>query len=71
MTNPTPSMRRSIHFLLIAGFSCLSLNSCFEAPEKKPVGPTSANSKIPWNQPISGQGQGQFGMLPTSGQYRR
>jgi len=64
-------MRRPIQFLLISGLCCLSFNSCAKESEKKVVGPTSQNSKIPWNQPIAGQGQGQFGMLPTSGQYRR
>jgi hypothetical protein len=34
------------------------------------VGPQSETSKIPWNAPVAGQGQGQFGMLPQN-QYRR
>jgi hypothetical protein len=46
------------------------LNSCADEPEKKPVGPVSETSKIPWNSPIPGQGQGQFGMMPQN-QYRR
>lgn len=46
------------------------LNSCADEPEKKPVGPVSKTGKIPWNSPIPGQGQGQFGMMPQN-QYRR
>lgn len=46
------------------------LSSCVETAEKKPPGPVSDTSNIPWNSPISGQGQGQFGMLPQN-QYRR
>jgi hypothetical protein len=34
------------------------------------VGPVSETSKIPWNSPVAGQGQGQFGMMPQN-QYRR
>lgn len=46
------------------------LISCADQAEKKPVGPTSDTSTIPWNSPTPGQGQGQFGMLPQN-QYRR
>jgi hypothetical protein len=53
--------------LIAAG---LGLNSCADEPEKKPVGPVSETSKIPWNSPVAGQGQGQFGMMPQN-QYRR
>jgi hypothetical protein len=58
--------------LLIAGFSLTPawLASCASEPEKKPVPPTTETSRIPWNQPIPGQGQGQFGMMPQN-QYRR
>jgi hypothetical protein len=48
----------------------LSLVSCAEEPEKKPAGPVSETSRIPWNTPVAGQGQGQFGMMPQN-QYRR
>jgi hypothetical protein len=41
-----------------------------EEPEKKPVGPTSSSSRLPWNTPVAGQGQGQFGMMPQN-QIRR
>jgi hypothetical protein len=47
-----------------------AFTSCADEPEKVPVGPTSATSKIPWNTPVAGQGQGQFGMMPQN-QYRR
>lgn len=53
--------------ILVMGFG---LNSCADEPEKKPVGPVSETSKIPWNTPVPGQGQGQFGMMPQN-QYRR
>lgn len=48
----------------------LGITACAEPPERKPVGPVSDTSKIPWNTPVAGQGQGQFGMLPQN-QYRR
>jgi hypothetical protein len=51
---------------LIANFSV----SCVEQPEKPPVGPTSNANKMPWNVPQSGQGQGQFGMIPQMNQRR-
>ncbi|MGL5018555.1 MAG: hypothetical protein ACRDBP_10495 [Luteolibacter sp.] len=51
-------------------FASLAFTSCADTPEKKPVGPVSETSKIPWNAPIAGQGQGQLGMMPQN-QYRR
>lgn len=48
----------------------LAMVSCAGEPEKKPVGPVSETSRIPWNAPVAGQGQGQFGMMPQN-QYRR
>lgn len=48
----------------------LVLVSCADEPEKKPQGPVSETSRIPWNTPVAGQGQGQFGMMPQN-QYRR
>jgi hypothetical protein len=53
--------------VVIIGSGCVS---CVETAEKKPVGPVSETSKIPWNSPVAGQGQGQFGMMPQN-QYRR
>lgn len=50
--------------------SVLILTSCASEPERKPVPPTTETSRIPWNQPLPGQGQGQFGMMPQN-QYRR
>ena len=52
---------------LVLGFG---LSSCVKEPVKKPVGPVTETSKIPWNTPVPGQGQGQFGMMPQN-QYRR
>jgi flagellar basal body L-ring protein FlgH len=57
-------------FGLTIATALLALCSCAEAPEKKPVGPTSETSKIPWNTQVPGQGMGQFGMMPQN-QYRR
>ena len=54
-----------LSLLTLGGFT-----SCAEEPEKRVTGPTTETSKIPWNRPLSGQGQGQFGMLPTN-QHRR
>ncbi len=52
----------------VAAFAC---SSCaLKDEERKPVGPVSNSSQIPWNTPVPGQGQGQFGMLPQN-QYRR
>jgi hypothetical protein len=63
MKNPT--------LLLALAFICgLGFSSCGESPEKKPIGPVSETSKIPWNTPVAGQGQGQFGMMPQN-QFRR
>lgn len=50
--------------------TAFGFTSCAEEPEKKPVGPTSETSQIPWNTQIPGQGMGQFGMMQQN-QYRR
>ncbi len=50
--------------------SVIALSSCAEKEERRPIGPVSDTSKIPWNSPVAGQGGGQFGMLPQN-QYRR
>lgn len=61
-------MKRYILLLAIAaGFG---ITSCAEEPVKKPVGPVSDTGEMPWNVPVAGQGQGQFGALPQN-QYRR
>lgn len=50
---------------------CASLTSCkLPEQEKKPVPPPTTSGNMPWNVPQSGQGQGQFGMLPMN-QMRR
>ena len=64
------AMTRNVSLLLAALVVGIGFSSCAEAPEKKPVGPASETSRIPWNQPVAGQGQGQFGMMPQN-QYRR
>lgn len=55
----------SLAVLLLCG-----LSSCAETPEKKPVGPTSENSKISWSGQVTSPIQGQLGMMPQN-QYRR
>lgn len=62
--------RLRAYLLAAAFFPAVTLVSCANEAEKKPVGPSTATSRIPWNQPVPGQGQGQFGMLPQN-QYRR
>ena len=64
------TMIRLTTLSLAAALIGLGLSSCADEPEKKPVPPTSDTSLIPWNAPISGQGQGQFGVMPQN-QYRR
>ena len=63
-------MKRNVSLLLAALFAGFGFTSCADEPEKKPVGPSTDTSKIPWNSPVAGQGQGQFGMMPQN-QYRR
>jgi hypothetical protein len=63
-------MKRNVFLLLLALSTGFGFTSCADAPEKKPVGPVSDTSKIPWNSPVAGQGQGQLGMMPQN-QYRR
>jgi hypothetical protein len=56
--------------LLLVVAASLGFSSCADEPARRPVGPVSETSKIPWNSPVAGQGQGQFGMMPQN-QYRR
>jgi hypothetical protein len=60
---------RAMRFLLatLAVTAVLPLASCKTGDEeevRKPVGPPSQSSQIPWNKPIPGQGGGAFGALP-------
>jgi hypothetical protein len=64
------AMKLNVSLLLIALAAGFGFSSCADEPEKKPVGPVSETSSIPWNSPVAGQGQGQFGMMPQN-QYRR
>ncbi len=61
-------MKSAFYFAILV--SAFGLSSCVEEPEKKPKGPTSASSQIPWNTPTPGSGQGQFGLLEQN-RYRR
>ncbi len=63
-------MKRNTFHFLSALILSLGFTSCADEPEKKPKGPVSETSQIPWNAPVAGQGQGQFGMMPQN-QYRR
>jgi hypothetical protein len=62
--------RQTYPLLAVVLFTGFALASCANETEKKPVGPASETSRIPWNTPVAGQGQGQFGMMPQN-QYRR
>ncbi len=62
--------RPTCRLFAAALFTAVTLASCATEGEKKPVGPVSETSSIPWNTPVAGQGQGQFGMMPQN-QYRR
>jgi len=64
-------MRGTFALILVIAPMVLGLNSCMTQEEgKKPVGPQAETSKIPWNAPVAGQGQGQFGMMEQN-RYRR
>ena len=65
------AMKRHSALLVLGLVTGLGFTSCADKEvEKKPVGPVSSTSQIPWNSPVAGQGQGQFGMMPQN-QYRR
>jgi hypothetical protein len=63
-------MKRKLFLMLSAVVAGIGFTGCATETEKKPVGPVSDTSQIPWNSPLAGQGQGQFGMMPQN-QYRR
>lgn len=63
-------MMRNCLILFLALVSGFAFTSCASETEPNPVGPVSETSKLPWNSPIAGQGQGQLGMMPQN-QYRR
>ncbi len=56
--------------LIFLAAASISISSCVTGSENTVAGPTSDTSKIPWNAPVAGQGQGQMGMMPQN-QYRR
>lgn len=64
------AMKRHLVFLLGACIPVIGLTSCADEAEKKPVGPTTETSRIPWNTQVPGQGMGQLGIMPQN-QYRR
>jgi hypothetical protein len=63
-------MKRRLSLLILVLATGLGFSSCADEAEKVAPGPVSDTSKIPWNSPVAGQGQGQFGALPQN-QYRR
>ena len=63
-------MKHRISLLLATTATALVVGACAGQPEKKPAGPATETSRMPWNTPVPGQGQGQFGMMPQN-QYRR
>jgi len=63
-------MKRYISLLLLVVATGCGFSSCGTESETKPLGPVSDTSKIPWNTPVAGQGQGQFGAMPQN-QFRR
>jgi len=56
--------------ILLLAFVAAGFSSCADEESRKPVGPTTETSRIPWNTPIAGQGGGQLSALPQN-QYRR
>ena len=63
-------MKHKTTLLFVATVTAFGFSACAEEAGKKPVGPESETSKIPWNTQVPGQGQGQLGMMPQN-QYRR
>ena len=63
-------MKRRLSLLLLVLATGFGFSSCADEAEKTAAGPVSDTSKMPWNSPVAGQGQGQFGALPQN-QYRR
>jgi len=62
---------RSLLLTASLGLLAVSFVSCGPIEnEKKPVAPKSSASNMPWNTPVSGQGQGQFAMMPQLSQRR-
>jgi len=55
-------MRKFLAAALLAAFipSCATEDD----EDRKPVGPPSSSSQLPWNKPVPGQGGGAFGALP-------
>jgi hypothetical protein len=64
------TMKRNLALWIAACLAAIGFTSCADEPEKKPVGPTTETSKIPWNSQVAGQGMGQMGIMPQN-QYRR
>ena len=64
------AMKHTAFLFLVALSAAFGFTSCADEVEKKPVGPVSETSSIPWNTQVPGQGQGQLGMMPQN-QYRR
>jgi hypothetical protein len=63
-------MQRRLLLSSAALATALAFTSCAGEPEKKPVGPTSENSRLSWTGQVTNPIQGQLGMLPQN-QHRR
>jgi len=57
-----------MRLILAASLLTLFLPSCASEDEedRKPAGPVSTSSQIPWNKPQPGQGGGALGALPQT-----
>ena len=57
-------MRKVIYsFLVLASLSFLSCSSDDSTTKRKPIGPTSEESDMPWNRPMGPEGAGALGIL--------
>lgn len=56
-----------MRMILAAAVLAIFIPSCAtteDEEDRKPVGPPSSSSQLPWNKPVPGQGGGAFGALP-------
>ena len=63
-------MKRHFSLFILVLATGFGFSSCADEAVKPAPGPSSDTSMMPWNSPIAGQGQGQFGAMPQN-QYRR
>jgi len=63
-------MKRNVALIILGIAVALGFTACAGDTDRKPAGPVSETSKIPWNTAIPGQGQGQLGQMPSNKYYR-